>query len=433
MRSLPLYSCTFCFLATLLAAGVGCTEDGAASPTDDAGADANVDAGADANADTGVGCLDVNEDVRSDVVWSKRPVDGDAGTEDVPDVCVRRDVVVQAGALLTIEPGVRVVFDPGTSLVVARAAGAALIAEGTSEQPIELRGANDDPGSWDGVQIASDDPRNRVAFTTIRGAGGGGKVIADDTLGRIPAALVLNAEPGAPARADIHHVTIEDSAGWGLVVEGISVATGLTDNRFARNQQGALVLSPHNVALMDASTTYEGNAFDGVDVTKTPNLEAPAKTTWRPLAAGAKYRVREPLQILSDFTLEPGVELVFSAGAGLHFPQNAANTRAQVSIVGTSDAKITLTGEQPVAGFWKGIDLQTGHVTNKIQHAVIAHAESAIYLHKAGAFPAVTLEVADSHLHDNKDCAIKSSSDNNTLTVTNVTYENNGADSCPPP
>ncbi|MBX3259783.1 MAG: hypothetical protein KF782_08830 [Labilithrix sp.] len=420
-----LISCA-CVLAPVFAAVTlaGCRDD------DDGGGGATpIDAGAEG--DAALGCLEITGDVRADAVWTKLPSEADAG--DTPDVCVRRDVTVQRGAVLTISPGVRVVFDPGTSLVVARAEGAALVAEGTESEPIVLEGSSAEPGTWDGVEINSRDPRNRVAFATIRGAGGGGEVVADDTLGGLAAALVLDAEPGAPATADVHHVTFEDSAGWGLVVEGISEARGLTDNRFVGNRLGAVVLSPHNVALMDASTTYEGNAFDGVAVTGTPNLEAATATTWKRLAEGAKYWVRAPVRVLSDLTIEAGAELVFAAGTGLEFPQNAANTRAQVVIVGTADAKVSFTGEQPVAGFWDGIEIQTGHVTNRVHHAIVAHAKSGIRVRRAGSFPAATLDVADSHLHDNEVCGVESTSAQNTLTVTNVTYERNGTDHCPPP
>lgn len=409
----------FAFLCSFIALGTACSGGGSepsASPDTDAGTDAPPP----------TGCLEVTEDVRADVTWSKRGEEG-------PDVCVRKDVVVQGGAHLTIAPGVRVAFDPGASLVVAKAEGAALTAEGTAEEPIALRGASADPGSWDGIEIRSADPRNRIAYATIAGGGGGGEVVADDTLGGLSASLVLDAEPGAPATADIHHVTFEDGAAWGLIVEWISTVTGMNDNRFVGNGAGALVLSPPNVARMDESTSFERNGFDGVAVTGTPNLEAAADTTWRRLAPGAKYGIREPIEILSNFAIAAGAELVFAAGTGLTFPQNVSNTRARVSIVGTADAKITLEGEQPVAGSWNGIEVQTGHADNRIQHAVVAHAKSGVRIRRSGAFPAATLEIADAHLHDNQDCGIENTSADNTVTVTSVTFAANGADQCPIP
>ncbi|MBX3231392.1 MAG: hypothetical protein KIT84_10640 [Labilithrix sp.] len=401
-----------------------CTE----SETGGVDPDAGVDGGVEAEAGLG-GCLEITEDVRADTVWEKRMTDPDAA--DAPDVCVRGTITVQ-GVHLTIAAGVRVEFGPAASLRVSSAEGSALTAEGTAEKRITLYGSSAEPGWWDGLEIESADPRNKLAHILIRDAGGGRSVTADDTLGRQQAAIVLDAEPGRPAEASLRDITFEDNAGWGLIVEGISDASALANLGFVRNADGAAILSQRNVHKID-NFTFEGNGFDGVAITSIVNLELPSAVTWKALGGGAKYWVRESLTFLTSLTIEPGAKFQLAAGTALSFPQNASNTRAEVVIVGTAENKISFEGEQAVAGHWEGIEVTTGHAANKIHHAEIGHAVKGIRLRKAGAFPGAVLDVANTRIHDSSACGIENTSTtDNTLTTTNVTFENNAADNCTP-
>jgi hypothetical protein len=429
MKHLALF--TTCSALTLLAWALpACTEDDSAS--DDAASGgagaggAGLGGGAGSPAET---CLEVLDDVRMNATWTDRVAD-----PELPDVCVRADVQVADNALLTVEPGVRIQFDAGTSLVVTRADGAALRADGSATAPIVWYGAEQEPGFWDGLEIASDDPRNRLTHCVLRDAGGGGEVTADDALAdlRLDAALILDAEPGEPARATIDHVSFSDNAGWGLVVEWISEVDGLEELAFERNAEGALLLSPINVDRAGSTLSFADNGFDGVAITGTPNLELPRTATWKALVDGARYWVREPVRVYTDLTIEAGTALVFAPGTGLEFPQNSTNTRASFAVLGNAAAPVTFAPEENLPGYWTGIELETGHPANRIEHADIGFAEKGIRLHKSGAFPAASVDLESVHIHDSSACGVENTSASNSLTLSDVTYENNVTDECLP-
>ncbi|HET8623049.1 MAG TPA: hypothetical protein VFM14_05765, partial [Gemmatimonadales bacterium] len=89
-------------------------------------------------------------------------------------------VKVTNGAVLTIQPGTRIVGDadvPGSSLWILR--GARLIAEGTATQPIvftsEKAAGSRAPGDWGGILIVGNGIINRTAATVLTEGGAAGE------------------------------------------------------------------------------------------------------------------------------------------------------------------------------------------------------------------------------------------------------------------
>ncbi len=78
---------------------------------------------------------------------------------------VTSDLIVQAGAALTIEPGTTLFFDTGAGIVVQQ--GGRLIAEGTENKRIRLTSV---PGSglrWDGIQFDRTIENNRLCYVDM--------------------------------------------------------------------------------------------------------------------------------------------------------------------------------------------------------------------------------------------------------------------------
>jgi hypothetical protein len=61
------------------------------------------------------------------------------------------ELAVDDKSVLTIQPGVELIFAAGTQLSVGYNDEASLKAVGTAEKPIRMHGAHDEPGAWKGV------------------------------------------------------------------------------------------------------------------------------------------------------------------------------------------------------------------------------------------------------------------------------------------
>lgn len=79
----------------------------------------------------------------------------------------------------------------------------------------------------------------------------------------------------------------------------------------------------------------------------------------------------------ASLTLQPGVYLDFSSGAGL-LTENY-NDNAFIAIAGSAAEKVTLTSSLASPGAWKGVCFQSKHVNNRISHAIISYGGHSAY------------------------------------------------------
>lgn len=83
----------------------------------------------------------------------------------------------------------------------------------------------------------------------------------------------------------------------------------------------------------------------------------------------------------TTLTIDPGVTLTFSSGAGLEVEASAS-----LVAIGTAEKPITFTGWQKEPGAWGGITLRSSAVANEIAHAIVEYAGE-----RGGASAAVVL------------------------------------------
>ena len=350
---------------------------------------------------------------------------------DVADVCVIGEVAIGGVGLsgyVTVEPGTRVVFEAGASLRVLN--GSAITARGTAEEPIVFAGEEALPGYWDGVQVESNDARNVFEHVVVRDAGAG-ETGGDDILGfPTPAALSLNAEAGQDPSATLNDLTLTSNSGWGLVIEGAnSRLRGGARLTITDNERGAVLARPENAHVIDETSVFSGNGFDGIELAGGfPPVQLDEPISLAPLT----YRVREEIGFLSALTIEPGATLIFQDGTNLAFGQTLDDTGPRFTAAGTADAPVTFTGETRTAGAWDGLVIQSGRPGNLIENAVVEFAEVGISLDKDGAFPPAALEVRSTVVRDCSVCGIRNDSPDNTLVVSDMTYADNTDDECLP-
>ncbi|TVQ96004.1 MAG: hypothetical protein EA398_16580 [Deltaproteobacteria bacterium] len=86
-----------------------------------------------------------------------------------------------------------------------------------------------------------------------------------------------------------------------------------------------------------------------------------------------------------ELTIEPGVTLIFAAGAGFTVGATGA-----IRALGTEDAPILFTGVDAVPGFWRGLRIaQSNNPINRLRHVIVEYAgdtpwDSGVEITRAG-------------------------------------------------
>jgi hypothetical protein len=257
---------------------------------------------------------------------------------------VLEGAVVKSYGGLTLDPGVQVAFEADAGLSIA--GDAPIVAEGTADAPIRLFAADGQPGSWRGLIIDNNgEPavRNVLQHVEIRG-GGSDDFNSNGDLG----GLILWADNHLTLR----DVTIAESANVGLnltywgstvVLEGV--------NTFTDNAGPPVWADPMYASSFRSVDRLTGNGDDVLLLTEG-NIDGTHR--WQPLdvpylldsVTGIFYDIHVTTD--SSLTIEAGAEVLFGFETGL-------SAFGELAIEGTADDPVVLRGEQPIAGYWKGI------------------------------------------------------------------------------
>ncbi|NOR87477.1 MAG: hypothetical protein GQ527_07705, partial [Bacteroidales bacterium] len=107
-------------------------------------------------------------------------------TEDITidgEVLFIGAIHIKNGAILTVNPGTRMVFDPDALSYLLVEQGAKIMAEGTHTNPIIMTGGLEEPGSWGGLHICGKAPINsgETGLSEIGDAVYGGNIPNDNS------------------------------------------------------------------------------------------------------------------------------------------------------------------------------------------------------------------------------------------------------------
>ena len=252
------------------------------------------------------------------------------------------DVIVPAGAILSIEPGVVVNFE-GHSLQVL----GTLDAIGTDGFPITFTGATKQQGAWDGIIFGSNNPDAPLLTGSVLshviveygGYAGGSNI-------QLYRAQVI-----------VDHARISYADGPGVRGNDADAWADISDTSFDHNRGYAVELRSGAVNPVFARLTATANGYDPGSSTSDPEYDAiytlggtlQGQHVWE--AAGVPYifgniTVAEGSQL----TVQPGVEARFTGAIGL-------DVEGTISAVGTSDKPILFTGVEKTPGYWIGVGL----------------------------------------------------------------------------
>lgn len=279
------------------------------------------------------------------------------------------DVVVSAGATLTIEPcailevaanrGIAV--DNGTPGQPAR-----LLAKGTASQPIILRAQGG--GRWRGLSVEAPSTAE-LSYVTLEG---GGEDRGSAAMLHVLGDGVMPADP----ILQVDHVTLTRARGSAIRLErGATFLPGSHDLTVTESGDGteqfAVEIEEHS---MDALPTgqYTGNAVDEILLTSYGTTIAGAGLSVNATLheRGVPYHVGRSSQDrfvigsgtegeLAILTIEPGVTLKMHPGTAFevqHWTSDLPSSGA-LRAVGTAERPIVFTSasKTPAAGDWMGL------------------------------------------------------------------------------
>ncbi|WP_299365439.1 hypothetical protein [Winogradskyella sp.] len=87
---------------------------------------------------------------------------------------------------------------------------------------------------------------------------------------------------------------------------------------------------------------------------------------------GIDYVIDCNLEINAIVTIEPGTTFIFKSDGSMYVNDDGA-----LSAIGTDTNPIIFQGEEPVAGFWRGIGFESNDVRNELNHVIVTDAGSS--------------------------------------------------------
>ena len=339
---------------------------------------------------------------------------------------------------LKIEPGVVIEFENHAGLRVNLNSKVFEI-KGTATNPVILTGTSKQKGYWRGIFLTeAHNPNNLIEHTVIEYAG------SQNLTGSSPVyegSLALRGVSSTPPQAlTLNHVEIRNGGSVGIDYHRLQKnATVSTSNlTITGNEDVPVKVSAEMAHIFDNTSSYSGNASDFLNITSDHGTLNNMDVSWQkldvPYLVDGRVHIREEAHL----TIEAGVEMQFKSGGYLQPYGFLPPYNVSLKILGTAEDPVHLKAHNGTN--WGGIQFGFTQEPNIISHAIIEKAKGdfsagsqqntgAIYLH---ARP--VLSVSNTTFKDLQNCAFYGASTDpfENLTVTNITFDNVGAEYCTP-
>ncbi len=268
---------------------------------------------------------------------------------------------VTTHATITIEPGTTILMKSGGAFAM----GSPLVANGTADKPIIIKGETGAAGAWKSIYLDSGDNGNVLSYCQISG-GGGGSVNGNADLN---ANVVVHNGTGA----NINNCVFEKSATNGIYGAGLTSKQQFltfTNNQFNANVLAPIRTIPSNLNAIDNSNTFSGNAVNNIEIILGDITGA---NRWRKL--GLPYYCTGNVVVAgtasSYLVVDAGVNIDFGTGSAL---QTKVYNTSYMRFEGTAAQPINLKGDVAAKGAWDGICFQSTSVQNSMTYVNISDA-----------------------------------------------------------
>lgn len=339
------------------------------------------------------------------------------------------DCVVSIYGRLTIAPGVVIQCKANSGFWVANSGS--LSAVGTAAAPINFKAETEVPGFWKGIYFQSNNPLNELNYCTIEYAGSSSfDGNADNKAG---------VRVSANGKLKITNSKVYGSASNGLLVDGIDAErnnpiSSFSNNEFTGNNFPLSIIAPVINSLDGMGSKYLGNTKNKILVRGGVLVN---DHLWK--KTPIPYLINNTVKVgdygdAANLVINPGVTIQFGSDQGLTTGEYSSGS--SLKIVGTPTERITLTGETPVAGSWKGIAFQSNSPINEIAYTDISYGGSSSFTGatnrlaniNAGAYSAGTFKISYSSVTNSAAYGIYVTMPSaNIDTTNNVTFSNNAS------
>ena len=227
---------------------------------------------------------------------------------------------VGGSAQLEIGAGTNVIANEGASLLVADSAS--LFIQGSSELPAVVKGAEEEPGYWQGMSLLGSSVLHRVEHAEI---------------GHAYNALSL-----------------------------VAGTMGTFGNTVFHDNAGAAISLPmHNAETLNNTNTFTANTrgveLTGSSIAVGETVTLPEQSTHYTFASGIVNSGKLVIEAGADVRMAADVNvLVLSTGS--------------VNAVGTAEKPIMITGLESRPGYWNGLQyVSSASSDNQFEHVILAH------------------------------------------------------------
>ena len=264
---------------------------------------------------------------------------------------------VSQEAVLTVEPGVIIEFGNSNSGISVddNNGNPGIVMEGTPQDSITLRGIANSKGSWNNIDIRSNNEVNSLRYVNILNGGSGTNTYSSS----------LYVYGGS---ISVKHSKIDGSASNGICTEGtgtVGYFTAFDSNTVSNSGKDALYAysSIYSMRNFGNNNVFTDNASNRANVPDSYVNNMTIKNI------GIPYYLRNGLNIAEnvDVEIEPGTQISVDNSKRITVEGN-------LKAIGTASERIVFKGSSEQAGWWDGIIVRTKTVGGTVfEYVDIAH------------------------------------------------------------
>ena len=270
------------------------------------------------------------------------------------DYIVNGRVYINGNALLTIEPGVTIMFT-GTNGAIEVGENAGLRMVGTADKPIKFVGPANNPNKGSRHQIVVNSKRADNVWEYVEFIRGG----ANDNAW----SAVIDLQG---AKVSMKNCTIDGSLGYGIDLEYETRFTAFEGNTIKNCAQYPIV-SEDWIGLLDmgGNNTFESNGHNFIDA-RCRDINMEQHTTLK--AMPIPYYMESGLDVSGGYklTIEPGTQMYFKSEQNVDI-QDAVTLVAD----GTAEKPIIFRGMEDQNSYWLGIKYHSTKEASVMNHCQI--------------------------------------------------------------